>query len=63
MQLASETMSGKVGGRGGEKRLQCVTFATSNYGLSSLFLHPSIPSLPNFLCRNAAVEECGQGII
>lgn len=63
MQLASETVSAKVGGRGGENRLQCVTFANSNYGLSSLFPHPSIPSLPSFLCKLSAAGECDQGII
>ena len=45
VQLTSETVS-----RGWEKRrenrLEHVTFANSNYGLSSLFSHPSLPSLP-----------------
>lgn len=63
MQLASETMSTKVGGRGGENRLQCVTFAKSNNDLSSLFPHPSIPSLPSFLCKLSAAGQCDQGII
>lgn len=63
MQLASETVSARFGGRGEENRLQCVTFANSNYGLSSLFPHPSIPSLPRFLCKLSAARECHQGII
>lgn len=63
VQLPSETMLAEVGGRGGENRLQHVTFANSNYGLSSPFPHPSIPSLSNFLCRDSAAGECDQGII
>lgn len=63
MQLASETVSAKFGGRRGENRLQCVAFANSDNGLSSLFPHPSIPSLPSSLYKLSAAGECDQGII